>query len=253
MNDLQTYFDKNTGRVIHKWQHYFEIYDCHFSKYRNKELVIVEIGVFQGGSLQMWKNYFGPKARIYGIDVDPECKKFEEESITIFIGSQSDRTFLNKLKQEIPPIDILIDDGGHTMNQLRSSFDELFMHVKEDGIYTLEDLHTCYKINYGGGYKRRGSFIEYSKSFIDDLHAWHSSSLKINKFTKSIYSLHFYDSMLIIEKRVMKPPVSLSSGTQICNPFAARKRMPMKKIGRKAYRVLNTVLSVFRFPSIPKI
>ncbi|MEO6759595.1 MAG: class I SAM-dependent methyltransferase, partial [Saprospiraceae bacterium] len=122
MNDLKKYFDNNTGRVIHKWEHYFEIYDRHFGAFRNKEIVILEIGVFQGGSLQMWKSYFGPKARIYGIDIDPECKKFEEENIEIFIGSQSDKDFLATLKKKIPPIDILIDDGGHTMNQIKTSF-----------------------------------------------------------------------------------------------------------------------------------
>lgn len=253
MNDLKKYFDNNTDRVIHKWGHYFEIYDRHFSAYRNKEIVVLEIGVFQGGSLQMWKHYFGPKAKIYGIDIDPECKKYEEENVEVFIGSQSDRNFLRKLKQQIPPIDILIDDGGHTMNQLRTSFDELFDHVKMDGIYALEDLHTCYWINYGGGKKRAGSFIEYSKNFIDDLHAWHSSYLTINKFTKKIYSLHYYDSILIIEKRKMQEPVSLSSGVQIGDPFAEWKRTPAEKVVRKIGRALNTVLAALRLPSIPKI
>ena len=80
MNDLEIYFKKNTGRLIYKWQHYFEIYDKHFSRFRGKEIVVLEIGVFQGGSLQMWKNYFGPGAKIYGIDIDPRCKNFEEEN-----------------------------------------------------------------------------------------------------------------------------------------------------------------------------
>jgi hypothetical protein len=255
MNDLKQYFDNNTNRLIHKWAHYFEIYDRHFSCYRNKEIVVLEIGVFQGGSLQMWKNYFGPKAKIYGIDIDPKCKKFEEENIEIFIGSQSDKNFLKELKQKIPPIDILIDDGGHTMNQLRTSFDELFSHVKADGIYALEDLHTCYWIDYGGGYKRIGSFIEYSKNFIDDLHAWHSlqSSLKVNEFTKTMHSLHFYDSILIVEKRAMTPPVSLVSGTSTEDPFAKkRKSLPVLVI-RKAGRIVNTILQFFRLPSVPRI
>lgn len=255
MNDLKIYFDNNTNRLIHKWEHYFEIYDRHFSAYRNREIVVLEIGVFQGGSLQMWKNYFGPKAKIYGIDIDPNCKKFEEENIEIFIGSQSDTKFLQRLKEKIPPIDILIDDGGHTMNQLRISFDELFSHVKQDGIYALEDLHTCYWIDYGGGYKRAGSFIEYSKNFIDDLHAWHSkqSSLTVNEFTKSIHSLHYYDSILVVEKRKMTPPVSLVSGTSTEDPFAKKKKSALTLAIRKSGRLVNTVLQFFRLPSVPKI
>jgi cephalosporin hydroxylase len=117
MNDLEKYFRLNDKRLIHKWNHYFEVYDRHFSKYRNKDIVILEIGVSHGGSLQMWKDYFGDKAKIYGIDINPQCKEFEEENIKIFIGSQSDRNFLREVKAQIPPIDILIDDGGHTMVQ----------------------------------------------------------------------------------------------------------------------------------------
>lgn len=255
MNDLKKYFDSNTGRLIHKWDHYFEVYDRHFSKYRNKEIVILEIGVFQGGSLQMWKNYFGPKAKIYGIDIDPKCKEYEEENIKILIGSQSDKKFLQKVKQEIPPIDILIDDGGHTMHQLKTTFEELFDAIKPDGIYAAEDLHTCYWIDYGGGYKRRGSFIEYSKNIIDYLHAWHSkqSWFKVNKFTKTIHSIHYYDSILFIEKRPVSPPVSLSSGTAIGNPLEEWKRSLPVKVIRKIGRGFNTVLQILRLPSVPRI
>ena len=78
MNDLKAYFDQNTGRVIDKWQHYFEIYDNHFRKFRGTEVVLLEIGTYQGGSLQMWKHYFGDKAKIYGIDINPDCKQVEE-------------------------------------------------------------------------------------------------------------------------------------------------------------------------------
>lgn len=255
MNDLKKYFDNNAKRVIHKWEHYFEIYDRHFNAYRNKEIVILEIGVFQGGSLQMWKNYFGPKAKIYGIDIDPDCKNYEEENIEIFIGSQSDKKFLQKLKQEIPPVDILIDDGGHTMNQIKTSFIELFDHVKVDGIYAIEDLHTSYWLDYGGGYKRMGTFNEFSKNLVDSLHAWYSrqSVFKIDKYTKTVHSIHYYNSITIIEKRAIQEPVSLSSGVQVGDPFAEWKRTPVEKIIRKAGRGLNTILSFFRLPSIPRI
>ncbi len=255
MNDLRKYFDNNTNRVIHKWEHYFEIYDRHFSAYRDKEIVILEIGVFQGGSLQMWKNYFGPKAKIYGIDIDPDCKKFEEENIEIFIGSQSDKHFLADIKSKMPKIDILIDDGGHTMNQIKTSFLELFDHVKAAGVYAIEDLHTSYWLDYGGGYKRRGTFNEFSKNLIDSIHAWHSkqASFKTDHYTRTVHSLHYYDSITIIEKRTMKEPVSLSSGVQIGDPFAAWRRTPVKKFFRKLGRGLNTLLAALRLPSIPKI
>jgi 23S rRNA U2552 (ribose-2'-O)-methylase RlmE/FtsJ len=200
MTDLEKYFRENDNRLIHKWAHYFDIYDRHFSRFRNKEIVILEIGVSQGGSLQMWKNYFGGKAKIYGVDINPKCKALEEENIRIFIGSQSDRNFLQEIKKQVPPIDILIDDGGHTMIQQIRTFEELFSSVKEDGVYLCEDLHTSYWLTYGGGHKRRGTFIEYSKNFIDYLNAHHSEqrSLRVSDFTNSVDSIHYYDSIFII-------------------------------------------------------
>ncbi len=203
MNDLEAYFNANNKRLINKFPHYFQVYERHFSRFRNKEVVIVEIGVSHGGSLQMWKDYFGGKAKIFGIDVDPRCKDFEEENIKIFIGSQSDRNFLRETITLIPPIDILIDDGGHTMVQQIVSYEEMFNSIKADGVYVCEDLHTSYWMKYGGGHKRRGTFIEYTKNFIDYLNAYHTQerSLKVNEFTQSVDSIHYYDSMIVIEKK----------------------------------------------------
>ncbi|HZE83925.1 MAG TPA: class I SAM-dependent methyltransferase [Puia sp.] len=215
MNDLEKYFNANTKRRIFKWHHYFEVYDRHFSKYRNKDINILEIGVMHGGSLQMWKDYFGARAKIFAIDINPKCKEFEEENIRIFTGSQSDRSFLKEIKRQIPPVDILIDDGGHTMEQQITSFEELFDHITPDGVYLCEDLHTSYwEEEFGGGYKKPGTFIEYSKNFIDYINAFHSKedALKVNTFTRSIHSLHYYDSILVIEKRKIEKPYTLKTG-----------------------------------------
>lgn len=251
MNDLENYFRLNDKRLIHKWNHYFEVYDRHFSKYRNKDIVILEIGVSHGGSLQMWKDYFGDRAKIYGIDINPQCKEFEEENIKIFIGSQSDRNFLREVKAQIPPIDILIDDGGHTMVQQIVSYEELFDYVKEDGVYLCEDLHTSYWLEFGGGNKRKGTFIEYSKNFIDSLNAYHSEqkNLKVDEFTKSVFSIHYYDSILVVEKRSIKEPFHERTGTpsfvQISTPENSFSKT-RNKITRSVLKVTNKVLRYFR-------
>jgi hypothetical protein len=216
MNDLEKYFLENTGRLMNKWEHYFEIYDRHFSRYRGTDVHVVEFGVFHGGSLKMWKNYFGHQAKIYGIDINPHCKQLEEEQIEIIIGDQEDRKFLQSIGKSIPRIDILIDDGGHTMKQQINTFEELFPHIAQDGVYLCEDLHTSYWYKYGGGYKKSDTFIEYSKNFIDYINAWHSwepKRFKISDFTKSVYSLNYYDSILVIEKRPIERPHSLMTGS----------------------------------------
>ncbi len=252
MNDLEKYFYSNDSKLIHKWNHYFDVYHKHFSRFRNKEIILLEIGVFQGGSLQMWKNYFGPNAKIYGIDINPNCKKLEEDNVQIFIGSQSDRNFLRDVKKQIPQIDILIDNGGHTMRQQIISFEELFDHVKENGIYLCEDIHTSYQITYGGGHKRRATFIEYSKNFIDYINAYHSQqkSLKVSNFTNNVNSLHYYDSILVIEKARKDKPVDIKTGNiQVPNYFEATPtgiKKPKWKIKRPTLTFINEILRFFR-------
>jgi cephalosporin hydroxylase len=231
MNHLETYFRQNNKRLIDKWVHYFDVYDRHFSRFRNQPIVIVEIGVSEGGSLQMWKDYFGPQAVIYGIDVNPHCKAFEEENIHIFIGSQADRTFLREIKTKIPPIDILIDDGGHEMFQQIISFEELFGHIKADGVYLCEDTHTSYWPRYKGGLKRRGTFMEYSKNFVDYINAWHSKqkSFQVTDFTRSVNSVHFYDSIVVVERKPRQAPYSEKTGTPSL-PVTIQKPSAYKKL-----------------------
>ncbi len=246
-NDLEKYFENNEKRLIYKLVHYFEIYHRHFKKFRNKEITVLEIGVFHGGSLQMWKHYFGNKAKIYGMDINPKCKEFEEKNISILIGSQSNRNFLRKLKSTLPPIDILIDDGGHTMKQQKIAYEELFPHIKEDGIYICEDLSTSYEPKYGGGKKRCGTFVQYSKNFIDSLNAYHSkqSFFKIDSLTKSAHSLHYYDNMIVIEKRKKEKPVSLQTG----NPSFSMETQK-KSFVVKTAKCINVILSWFNLPGI---
>jgi SAM-dependent methyltransferase len=205
-NPLAEYFFDNPGRLMLKWHHYFEIYHRHFAQFRGRSPVVLEIGAYHGGSLQMWKKYFGPGARIIGIDVDPRCRQFEEEQIGILIGDQEDRGFLGRVKQALPHVDIVIDDGGHQMRQQIVSFEELYPHLQPNGIYLCEDLHTSYMHAANAGYRRQGTFVEYSKGLVDCLHAWHSQEpgvFAVDAMTRSTHALHFYAGILVVEKRPM--------------------------------------------------
>lgn len=137
-------FLTNEQRLIHKWKHYFPIYEGHFQRFVNRDVTLLEIGCGHGGSLQLWKRYLGPHARIIGIDINAECAAFEEDQISIRIGDQSDNQFLGKLVEEFGEFDIILDDGSHMMSHVKASFDELYPSVGRNGIYLVEDLHTAY-------------------------------------------------------------------------------------------------------------
>jgi SAM-dependent methyltransferase len=203
MTELWHSFSTHTGRIVHKWTHYFPIYERHFSRFKNTSCVILEIGCGQGGSLQLWKRYFGPHADIVGVDIEPACKEFEEDQIRVFIGDQSDPVFLNRLLDEIAEPDVIIDDGSHVMAHLNASFDVLYPRLAKNGVYLVEDLHTAYWEEYGGGYLKPGSFIERCKSLVDSLNAHHSrGSVAVDEFARSTMSMHFHDSVVVFEKGV---------------------------------------------------
>jgi len=202
MPSLHEIFLKNGERRIHKWVHYFDIYERHFRKYCGKAPTILEIGVQGGGSLKMWKEYFGSDAKIIGLDIQPKCKQWEEENIEIFIGSQSDSKIINEIISKYD-IDVVIDDGSHVMKDIKATFDTLYNKIDSHGVYLVEDLHTCYWPNFGGGLGNENSFIEFTKKCIDELNVVHfkgDDARDPSEFTASTSSIAIYDSIVVFEK-----------------------------------------------------
>lgn len=201
-------------RVMFKWLHYFDVYHRHLARLRGRDVTFIEIGVFNGGSLPMWREYFGPQARIVGVDINPGCARYAEPGIDIVIGDQGDRGFLRELRDRYPGAAALLDDGGHTMAQQIATFEELYPHLDPDGVYLCEDLHTSYDDQFGGGYRRPGTFIELAKSLVDRLNGAHvgDDGEGPDAFTVSTDSLHFYDSVLVIERRARQAPEQVTFG-----------------------------------------
>jgi len=128
---------------------YFSAYDALLERYRGKPITFVEIGVLNGGSLFMWRNFFGDAARIIGIDLNPEAKKWEEYGFEIFIGSQEDPSFWKRFCESIDEIDVLLDDGGHTYLQQIITTETLLDRINDEGVLIVEDTHTSYMRGFG--------------------------------------------------------------------------------------------------------
>lgn len=194
-------FRTHEGAVAHKWKHYFPAYEQHFDRFINRPCVFLEIGVSGGGSLELWRDYLGPHAQIVGVDIDPTCTRWESDGIAVRIGDQSDTSFLQAVMDEFGPPDVVLDDGGHQMSAIRNSFDYLYPRMSPNGVYFIEDLHTAYWEEFGGGLGRPDTFIEFSKSLIDSLNAeWTRGALEPDQFTRSTLSMHFYDSCIVFER-----------------------------------------------------
>ena len=163
---------------------------------------MLEIGVSGGGSLAMWRAYLGPQSRIIGVDIDPACKAHEAEGIEIHIGSQDDPALLDRIAALHPSLDIVLDDGSHMMHHQIATFQHLYTRMSPHGVYLVEDLHTCYWDEYGGGLKRPGTFVELTKELIDSLNAAHTrDAVPISNFTASTFSISVYDSIIAFERR----------------------------------------------------
>ncbi len=194
-------FLANDKKTIHKWKHYFPAYERHFKDFVYKPVTFIEIGCGRGGSLQMWKSYFGPHAVIVGVDINPACKSYEEDQIEVRIGDQSDPKLLQSLIDEFGAPDIVLDDGSHIMHHISATFNFLYPRLAKNGIYMVEDLHTAYRDEFEGGLRKPSTFIELSKNLIDELNADHTlGALPPTEFTKSTLSMHFYDSMVVFER-----------------------------------------------------
>jgi len=127
-------FEAHKGRQIDKWESYFDIYQKHFAKYVGTSVRLLEIGIDHGGSLQMWKEYFGPKAKIIGVDINPACAEYREPQIEVVIRDQCDPSIA-----QLGPFDIVLDDGSHELSHQQKSYDNLWPRCL--GVYLIEDIN----------------------------------------------------------------------------------------------------------------
>ena len=181
--------------LSNKHLNYFDVYDDLFKDYIDKEIIFVEIGVLNGGSLFMWRDYFGPKARIIGIDLNPAAKKFEKDGFEIFIGDQEKPEFLNDFFKKIGKIDILLDDGGHTNNQQIVTTLNSIENIKDGGLLIIEDTHASYMKEFGN--PSENSFVNFSKKNIDYINFRFPNIGEIKEiFYQNVFSITFFESII---------------------------------------------------------
>ncbi len=213
---------KEGGPGIWKWNHYFDIYDRHFSRFRGREVHVLEIGIYSGGSLELWRNYFGQNCHIYGIDIEPACMAYEGDSVRVFIGDQGDRAFWKQFRQAVPTLDIVVDDGGHLPEQQIVTIEELLPYLRPGGVYLCEDRH-----GKQNGFAAYVYGMSWNINAIDQIQENFENPerrllCKASALQAAIKSIHLYPFVTVIEKNDAKT-------TELVAPKVGTKWQPFYK------------------------
>lgn len=224
-SSLRSIAAHHSGTRFVKWVHYFDVYDRHVSEFLaertrrglTEPLRVLEIGVWRGGSLELWREFLGDDAVIFGVDIDPESAKVEGAIGQVRVGSQTDQTFMRGVLQEMGGVDVIIDDGSHRSQDVLESLRSLYPSLACPGLYIIEDLHTSYWSDWGGGFKSKRSSLEQMKSLVDVLHApytdAHVDEFGLGLTHSSLKGVHFYDSMVVLEKDDVPEPTPYRGGS----------------------------------------
>jgi hypothetical protein len=221
---------------LHKYETLFAAYHNHFARFRGQNVTMLEVGVQSGGSILMWRWYFGQGLQYYGVDVDPKTQQFDNaDNIRIIVGSQSDPGFWDMVRAKVPLLDIFLDDGGHTMEQQVTTFRSMFSSVKPTGVYACEDLSTSYWPQFGGspGAAKPNTMLGLSKRMVDWLHApflagdptryqhavEHLEEPAALNFSHTALSVHHYQQIVVVEKGTVTEVGSVLLGDRFVVPM----------------------------------
>ena len=218
-NTLEQLYEQHVGKVSHKWSSYLNEYNRIFSVYRDQSINILELGIQNGGSLEIWANYFPSANKLVGCDIDHNCAqlKYTDPRIAVVIGdANSDLTQL-AIIEHAPAFDLIIDDASHRSSDIVKSFNRYFPKLINKGIYVVEDLHCSYWQEFEGGLYDPFSAITFFKRLADTINYEHWGIKKDRvdiflgfcekydfmmdeKTLEDIHSIEFVNSMCIIRK-----------------------------------------------------
>jgi predicted O-methyltransferase YrrM len=198
-----------------KGTQYTQVYDRWLAHAREQRMRMLEIGLYNGGSFRMWRDYL-PNTVLHGIDIDARTLAYQDEvaNSQVRLVDQGDPAALEAFVAELGGnYDFILDDGGHTMLQQIVSFEVLWPQVMPGGIYAIEDLGTSYYLDYGGGDLRDpNTALDYCKDLADAVnrdHALHApgqvrtavSPIAMAKMRRDVASVHFHPGIALIVKK----------------------------------------------------
>ena len=227
LKTLQEHYRTEEGKVSDRWQLYLDVYEQLLAADRDRPLSLLEIGVQNGGSLEIWSRYFPNAIKLVGCDINPRCTglHYEDPRIAVIVGDANNDVTEAEVLSACPAYDLIIDDGSHASGDIVRSFARYFQHLRNDGLYIVEDLHCSYWATLEGGLFEPYSSISFFKRLIDVINYEHwglavrpcsvleplfshygvalSDELRsyVNSLLSCVYSITFFNSLCIIRKQ----------------------------------------------------
>jgi glycosyltransferase involved in cell wall biosynthesis len=216
---LHQLYAEHIGKVSDKWSLYLTEYDRLFKDYRDKPVRLFEIGIQNGGSLEIWAKYFDNATAMLGCDINSDCAvlSYDDPRISVIIGDANAPEISKQVFQKSSQFDVIIDDGSHRSSDIIKSFALYFPHIAQGGVFIAEDLHCSYWSQFEGGLFDPYSSVSFFKRLADIISHEHWGILKARGsllrgiFTKygckldeealtQVHSVEFINSMCVIRK-----------------------------------------------------
>jgi hypothetical protein len=250
--NLAELYAEHKGKVSDKWSLYLEIYDRIFKDMRQDSLALLEIGIQNGGSLEIWARFFPFATSIIGCDINLKCLnlKYSEQNVNLVVGDANEAETCRAILSISNAFDIVIDDGSHRSSDIIKSFCLYFPSINPGGLFIAEDLHCSYWAPFEGGLRGVFSSIEFFKRLVDILNFEHWTTQEqrfeslqsfFDKYgctitdedLSSIHSIEFINSMCIIRKKniqhnVLGKRIVVGSDASIVSEVAALNNLPYK-------------------------
>jgi hypothetical protein len=192
MKKLSNLYKEHTGKVSDKWSIYLAEYEEKFKPYMDHNLKLLEIGIQNGGSLEIYSKYFHNAQKILGCDINEKCRDlfYDEPNIEVIVGDANSYDTFKKITEN-SKYDIIIDDGSHTSSDIIKTFCLYFNELSDGGIFIIEDLHCSYWRNFSGGLFFPLSSINFFKRLVDVLNFEHWGIEKNRDWLLRLFSLNY--------------------------------------------------------------
>lgn len=212
---LQDCFENHRGKVTDKWSSYLSTYDRIFHSFKEKPINLLEIGVQNGGSLEVWADYFPNSKNIIGCDINPNCKnlRYENNKINLLVGDANSSEIRSAINGITESFDIVLEDGSHFSGDIVRAFAYFFPRLNAGGIFIAEDLHCSYWQQYDGGLFDPLSSMEFFKKLADILNFEHWG---VPNNRQSLLSEFFKKYDCVIEEEFLSQISSIEFANSLC-------------------------------------